>query len=77
MRFSNERSARGRSVLTTALGAVVLLGFAAGGPARGDEPFTIGVSVWDVSTTPFAVPLIKGMRDAAEEAGVALIVSDP
>ena len=44
---------------------------------QADEQFTVGVTVWDVSTTPFAVPLIKGMRDAAEAAGVDLIVSDP
>ena len=46
-------------------------------PAAQSDDFTVGVSVWDVSTTPFAVPLIKGMRDAAETAGVTLIVSDP
>lgn len=77
MRFPQTWSASGRSILRAALGSVLLLGFAAGGPARGDEAFTIGVSVWDVSTTPFAVPLVKGMREAAEEAGVELIVSDP
>ena len=39
--------------------------------------FTIGATVWDVSSTPFAVPLVKAMREAAEAAGVNLIISDP
>ena len=39
--------------------------------------FTIGATVWDVSSTPFAVPLVKAMRDAADAAGVKLIISDP
>lgn len=39
--------------------------------------FTIGATVWDVSSTPFAVPLVKAMREAADAAGVKLIISDP
>jgi ABC-type sugar transport system substrate-binding protein len=39
--------------------------------------YTIGVSVWDVSSTPSAVPIIAGMNEAAKEAGVKIILSDP
>jgi hypothetical protein len=42
--------------------------------ARGDE-FTIGVSFWDISSTPAAAPIVAGMRESA--AGVKLIPSDP
>ena len=67
------------SPIVAALGAAALIVGVAVGPdeARSEDQFTIGVSVWDVSTTPFAVPLVKGMRDAAEAANVNLIVSDP
>ena len=67
------------SPIVAALGAAALIVGVAVGPdeARSEDQFTIGVAVWDVSTTPFAVPLVKGMRDAAEAANVNLIVSDP
>ena len=66
------------SPIVAALGAAALIVGVAVGPdeARSEDQFTVGVSVWDVSTTPFAVPLVKGMRDAAEAANVNLIVSD-
>ena len=65
--------------ICAALGAAALVVGLATAPdeARSEDQFTIGVTVWDVSTTPFAVPLVKGMRDAAEKANVNLIVSDP
>jgi ribose transport system substrate-binding protein len=44
--------------------------------ARGKD-FTIGVSIWDISATPAAVPIVAGMREAAAAAGVKLILSDP
>ena len=64
--------------IVAALGAAALIVGVAVGPdeARSEDQFTVGVSVWDVSTTPFAVLLVKGMRDAAEAANVNLIVSD-
>ena len=67
------------SPIVAALGAAALIVGVTVGPdeARSEDQFTIGVSVWNVSTTPFAVPLVKGMRDAAEAANVNLIVSDP
>ena len=66
------------SPIVAALGAAASIVGVAVGPdeARSEDQFTVGVSVWDVSTTPFAVPLVKGMRDAAEAANVNLIVSD-
>ena len=66
------------SPIVAALGAAALIVGVAVGPdeARSEDQFTVGVSVWDVSTTPFAVPLVKGMWDAAEAANVNLIVSD-
>jgi ribose transport system substrate-binding protein len=39
--------------------------------------YTIGVSIWDVSSTPAAVPIVAGMNEAAKEAGVKLVLSDP
>jgi ABC-type sugar transport system substrate-binding protein len=39
--------------------------------------YTIGVSIWDVSSTPAAVPIVAGMNEAAKAAGVAMILSDP
>ena len=67
------------SHIAAALGVAALVFGVAAAPddARSEDQFTVGVTVWDVSTTPFAVPLVKGMRDAAEKANVNLIVSDP
>ena len=67
------------SHIAAALGVAALIVGTAAAPddARSEDQFTVGVTVWDVSTTPFAVPLVKGMRDAAEKANVNLIVSDP
>ena len=67
------------SHIAAALGVAAMVFGVAAAPddARSEDQFTIGVTVWDVSTTPFAVPLVKGMRDAAEKANVNLIVSDP
>lgn len=46
------------------------------GPAASAD-FTVGVTVWDVSSTPAAVPIVKGMRDAAAQDGVNMLLSDP
>src|SRR5271170_3471786 len=39
--------------------------------------YTIGISIWDVSNNPSSVPIIVGMNEAAKQAGVKIIVSDP
>jgi len=39
--------------------------------------YTIGVSIWDVSSTPAAVPIVAGLKEAAKEADVNLLLSDP
>ncbi len=39
--------------------------------------YTIGVSIWDVSSTPAAVPIVAGMNEAAKEEGVRIALSDP
>lgn len=38
---------------------------------------TIGVTIWDVSSTPAAVPIIAGMNEAAKQSGVKIDLSDP
>ena len=38
--------------------------------------YTIGVSIWDVSSTPSATPIIAGMNEAAKETGVKVLLSD-
>jgi ABC-type sugar transport system substrate-binding protein len=64
--------------LAVAFGATAVLGVTLGSTqVLSQEKFTIGVSVWDVSSTPFTVPLLKGMQAAADDAGVKLIISDP
>jgi ribose transport system substrate-binding protein len=44
--------------------------------ARGAD-YTVGVSIWDVSSTPSASPIIEGMKEAAKETGVKMLLSDP
>jgi len=39
--------------------------------------YTVGVSIWDVSSTPSASPIIAGMKEAANAAGVKMLLSDP
>jgi ribose transport system substrate-binding protein len=63
-----------RRVGTVLVTMVCAAGFASA--ARGAD-FTIGVSIWDVSSTPSAVPIVAGMREAAKEDGVKLLLSDP
>ncbi len=47
------------------------------GTASADEKLRVGVSVWDVSSTPGTVPLITGLKEAAEAANVDLTIADP
>lgn len=78
MKLSKIRKSSSALALAVAFGATALLGITlGGGQAHSQDKFTIGFSVWDVSTTPATVPMIKGIREAAEAAGVKVIISDP
>jgi ABC-type sugar transport system substrate-binding protein len=48
-----------------------------GVPSARAADYTIGVTMWDISSTPAAVPVIAGMTEAAKQAGVKLDISDP
>jgi ABC-type sugar transport system substrate-binding protein len=39
--------------------------------------YTIGITIWDVSSTPAAVPIVAGMNEAAAADGAKLILNDP
>ena len=60
---------------TLAVAAPFLLGASAGIAVAAD--YTIGISIWDVSSTPAAVPIVAGMNEAAKQDGVKLLLSDP
>lgn len=59
------------------LATVVLVGATIGAPVAWSEDFKIGATIWDVSSTPAAVPIVQGMKDAAKQDGVTLLLSDP
>ena len=51
--------------------------FAATAHRAGAADYTIGISIWDVSTNPASVPILQGMKDAARQDGVKFLLSDP
>jgi ribose transport system substrate-binding protein len=73
--------AGGKLALARTLGTLLAWSMVAALAASPDRAsaanFTIGATVWDVSSTPATVPIIAGMREAAKEAGVTLDISDP
>ena len=68
------------SRLAGSAGKLALLGLFSlmmiGGVANASD-YTLGVSIWDVSSNPSSVPIIRGMQDAAKEAGIRVLLSDP
>lgn len=78
MRFYSKRKSIGALALSVAFAATLLFGLTLdANQAQSQGKFKVGISVWDVSSTPFTVPLLKGMKDAAADANVELIISDP
>lgn len=59
------------------IATVVLVGATMGASAAWSEDFKIGATIWDVSSTPAAVPIVQGMKDAAKQDGVTFLLSDP
>ena len=57
--------------------SAVLVGASMGASVAWGEDFKIGATIWDVSSTPAAVPIVQGMKDAAQQDGVTLLLSDP
>jgi ribose transport system substrate-binding protein len=77
MRYTNARKCIEPFLRTTFLAISGLICLAMGSHNARAAEFTIGVSIWDVSSTPAAVPIVMGMRDAAEKDGVKILLSDP
>lgn len=57
--------------------AMVVAAGLAVGTASAQEKLRVGVTVWDVSSTPGTVPLITGLKEAAEAADIDLTIADP
>jgi ABC-type sugar transport system substrate-binding protein len=65
------------SVGATFLTTLALAWLTMGVHAVRSAEYTIGVTIWDVSSTPAAVPIVEGMKEAAKQDGVTILLSDP
>lgn len=59
------------------LAIAILAGMTTSARFAWSEDFKIGATIWDVSSTPAAVPIVQGMKDAAKQDSVTLLLSDP